>query len=86
MGLSEKLKKFEEKSDTSKKDSTRNKRTIPKSPKKLVIPEHIKILFDDIDKSIESIWGIRENGKPKWVAKYKLWLVFKNWFEGEVSK
>ena len=54
-------------------------------PTKLIVPEHIKILFENLDKSINSAWGIQSNGKVKWDAKYSMWIAFKNWFE-EVSK
>ena len=53
-----------------------------KKPAKLVVPEYIRILFDNLDKSINSVWGLRPNGSNKWDAKYTLWLSFKKWFEG----
>ena len=45
-------------------------------------PDPINILFDNLDKSITSVWGPRPSGKNKWDAKYTMWLAFKKWFEG----
>jgi len=54
-------------------------------PRKLVIPNHIKIIFDNLDKSITSVWGPKSDGSNKWDAKYTMWISFKEWFDG-VSK
>ena len=61
------------------KKSTR--RRVSSKPAKLVVPEHIKILFDNLDKSINSVWGVQKDGKVKWDAKYSMWLVFKKYFK-----
>ncbi len=79
--VSDMFKDFEEKSTNSLKESVENKRPTLKTSKKLIIPEHIKDLFNDLDKSISSIWGMQKDGKIKWVAKYKLWTIYKKWFE-----
>lgn len=66
----------------------RNRRTpIRRTPKstKIIVPEHIKVLFDNLDKSISSVWGVQANGKVKWDAKYSMWVVFKEYFK-ELSK
>ena len=70
--------KIEKEIKKSKKAST--KRT-PSKPAKLVVPEHIKILFNNLDKSINSVWGVQKDGKIKWDAKYNMWLVFKEYFK-----
>ena len=44
-------------------------------------PDPIVILFNNLDKSITSMWGVQKNGKVKWDAKYNMWLAFKKWFE-----
>lgn len=59
-----------------KKKQTRTTRT-----KKVVVPEHIKVLFDNLDKSINSVWGMQKNGKIKWDAKHAMWVVFKEYFK-----
>ncbi|KKM25450.1 hypothetical protein LCGC14_1594790, partial [marine sediment metagenome] len=61
------------------KKSTRRRASL--KPAKLVVPEHIKVLFDSLDKSISSAWGVQKNGKIKWDAKYNMWLVFKEYFK-----
>jgi len=67
------------------KPEKKEKRKYTPKPKKLVIPNHIKILFDNLNKSISSIWGIQKNGKIKWDAKYNMWTSFKDWFN-EISE
>lgn len=62
------------------KDKRPYTRRLPK-PDKIVVPEHIKVLFDNLDKSISSVWGIQSNGKIKWDAKYSMWTVFKEYFK-----
>jgi len=54
-------------------------------PAKLIVPNYIKNLFDNLDKSISSAWGMQKNGKIKWDSKYNQWETFKLWFM-EVSK
>lgn len=44
-----------------------------------IIDDTVKVLFDNLDKSITSVWGPRPNGKNKWDAKYTMWLAFKQW-------
>lgn len=56
--------KFEEKPSKPKKPEDKKPKS-PKTPNTLVIPNHIKMLFDNIDKSISSIWGLQKNGKIK---------------------
>ena len=68
----------------------KNEQPIEKRPritrtKKVVVPDHIKVLFDNLDKSINSVWGVQKDGKIKWDAKYNLWVVFKEYFM-ELSK
>ncbi len=48
---------------------------------KLIVPKYIKILFDYIDKSISSNWGLQKNGNIKYDSKYTIWIVFKEWFK-----
>lgn len=60
-------------------------RRVQSKPTKLVVPYHIKTLFDNLDKSISSVWGVQKSGKVKWDAKYSMWLVFKEYFR-ELSK
>ena len=65
-------------------EQKKNKRTYVRrvsKPDKVVVPEHIKILFDSLDKSINSVWGSRPNKSNKWDAKYTMWVSFKKWFE-----
>jgi len=50
-------------------------------PTKFVVPKHIKTLFNNLDKSISSAWGVQSNGKVKWDSKYNQWIAFKEWFE-----
>ncbi len=85
MSLLEKtLKAMESKKEPvpERKKSTKStvRRVSPK-PAKLVVPEHIKVLFDNLDKSISSVWGVQKNGKIKWDAKYNMWVVFKEYFK-----
>ncbi len=55
-------------------------------PKKLIVPENVKISWEQISKSIESVFGkIQKDGSRKWDSKYAHYLIFKNWFE-KVSK
>lgn len=73
--------KIKESENTSEKESG-----VPRMPRvsktvKLVVPEHIKILFDSLDKSISTVWGIQKDGKIKWDAKYNMWLAFKEYFK-----
>ena len=49
--------------------------------RKLKVPEHIKNLFENLDKSITSVWGPKPNGNNKWDSKYSQWKTFKIWFE-----
>lgn len=68
------------KSKKPKKPSNSTPRT-PRSrtPK---VPENIKISWDQISKSIESVWGRkRKDGSRKWESKYAHYLIFKNWVE-----
>ena len=82
--MSERLKMFEQKLGKSKKPA--KKPTSTPRPKKLIVPENVKISWEQISKSIESAWGkIQKDGKRKWDAKYALYLIFKEWFE-KVSK
>ena len=55
----------------------------PRTPRqrKPKVPENIKILFENLDKSITSVWGPNSDGDNKWDAKYTMWLSFKKWFE-----
>ena len=90
MSLLDKMKRAMEKKEESvsedvSSEQIKNKRTytrraLPKQDK-LVVPEHIKNLFNDLDKSVSSVWGMQEDGKIKWVAKYKLWEIFRLWFK-----
>ncbi|KKN36762.1 hypothetical protein LCGC14_0770220 [marine sediment metagenome] len=41
--------------------------------KKLIVPDSIKGLFDNLDKSISSVF-------KKWDAKSNQWITFKKWF------
>ena len=55
-------------------------------PRKLIVPENVKISWEQISKSIESVFGkIQKDGSRKWDSKYAHYLIFKNWFE-KVSK
>lgn len=86
MSLLDKLKKFDEKQLVSEVETTGNKRPVvrrrtPSKPAKLVVPEHIKILFNNLDKSISSVWGVQQNGKIKWDSKFNQWESFKIWFK-----
>jgi len=63
------------------KNSTKVGRPKGTRTKKLVVPAHIKTLFDNLDKSINSVWGVQKNGKIKWDAKFSMWLVFKEYFK-----
>ena len=78
--LLEKAKKSME-SEQVPEDKPKVVRRERKKPAKLVVPEHIKVLFDSLDKSISSAWGVQKNGKIKWDAKYNMWLVFKEYFK-----
>lgn len=75
------VKKAEKKINSQKElmfESKKPKETIKTT--KLVIPEYIKKLFDNIDKSITSMWGIQKSGKIKWDSKFNQWETFKMWF------
>ena len=80
--MSEKLKVFEQKFGKSDKPPKQSNNT-PRTPRqrKPKVPEHIKVLFGNLDKSIVSVWGPKPDGKNKWDAKYTMWLSFKKWFE-----
>ena len=68
------------------KKSTRSyTRRVQPKPVKLVIPDHIKTLFSNLDKSINSVWGMQSSGKIKWDAKFSMWVVFKEYFEELMS-
>ncbi len=67
------------------KKSTKTSNSTPR-PRKLIVPENVKISWEQISKSIESIFGkIQKDGSRKWDSKYAHYLIFKNWFE-KVSK
>jgi len=77
--------------EVRKEDKTQEKGTLlgqKKYPflKAPIISDPIKILFDNLDKSIASVWGPMPNGKNKWDAKYNMWLAFKKWLEEGVYK
>ena len=76
--------KLKEKS-FQKNEQPKEKRPRITRTKKVVVPEHIKVLFDNLDKSISSVWGVQSNGKVKWDAKFGMWVVFKKYFK-ELSK
>jgi len=78
----EKGKIVQEDEQTEKKKKNQPLRRSSPKPTKLVVPAHIKTLFDNLDKSISSVWGMQENGKIKWDAKYSMWVVFKEYFKG----
>ena len=69
MSLLEKtLKAMESKKEPVPEQKKSKKPTVRRvSPKqaKLVVPKHIKVLFDNLDKSISSVWGLQKNGKNK---------------------
>ena len=70
-----------EKLGKSKKPEKPNTPRQPRQ-KKAKVPENIKISWDQISKSIESMWGKkRKDGTRKWESKYAHYLIFKNWFE-----
>jgi len=91
MGLLDKTKKAMESKITTeserevipeqKKSIKPTVRRVSPKPAKLVVPEHIKVLFNNLDKSIGSVWGVQKNGKIKWDAKYSMWVVFKEYFK-----
>lgn len=85
MDLLKKTKKAMEPKKEIIPEQKRTKRpSIPRvrtKPAKLVVPDHIKTLFDNLDKSISSVWGVQKNGKVKWDAKFSMWLVFKEYFK-----
>jgi len=64
-----------------KKDKRPIVRRASPKPTKMIVPEHIKVLFNNLDKSISSVWGVQANGKIKWDAKYSMWCVFKEYFK-----
>ena len=72
-------------SDDDAPEQKKTKRTytrrVQSKPVELVVPEHIKTLFSNLDKSINSVWGMQSNGKIKWDAKFSMWVVFKEYFE-----
>ena len=82
--MSDRMKRFEqrfEKPKTPIKTSNITPRT-----KKLIVPENVKISWEQISKSIESVFGkIQKDGSRKWDSKYAHYLIFKSWFE-KVSK
>jgi len=82
------LKKTQKAMEPKKEDIPEQKRTkrpttprVRTKPAKLVVPDHIKTLFNNLDKSINSVWGVQKNGKIKWDAKFSMWVVFKEYFE-----
>ena len=81
----EKLIKEEQKDKTPKDKKTQSNSTPrisrPPKPKKIIVPEYIINLFNNLDKSITSAWGIQQNKKVKWDSKYNQWESFKMWFE-----
>ncbi len=83
MSLLDKLKKFEESKNEVKIIPERKSKASKENsrPVKLHIPAHIKVLFDNLDKSISSVWGVQKDGKIKWDAKYNMWLAFKEYFK-----
>ena len=89
MSLLDKMEKAMEKKEEIISDDAqeekKNRRTytrrVQSKTTKLVVPEHIKTLFSNLDKSINSVWGMQSNGKIKWDAKFSMWVVFKEYFE-----
>lgn len=78
--MSERLKMFEQKLGKTKKPPKKTNGT-PR-PRKLIVPEHIITAWEQISKSIESIFGkIQKDGRRKWDSKYAHYLNFKKWFE-----
>jgi hypothetical protein len=59
--------------DESKQTITR----ISKSPKKVKMPEHVKIAWEDLEPSIASVFRA-----SKWSTKYKMLQIFKDWIDG----
>ena len=79
---------FDQKLGTKKKESKVIERIPNRIPKivKLNAPNHIKTLFDNLDKSITSMWGLQKDGKIKWDSKYNQWVSFKEWFKEMMEK
>jgi len=86
--LSDKFKELDKEQKTKKKPEVKETLTHkkPTETTKLVIPDFIDNLFDNIDKSITSMWGMQKDGKIKWDSKFNQWESFKMWFKKEVNK
>lgn len=77
MSLRDKLSKFDEKIEI--KEIPKIKTPIPR---KVIIPENVKIAWNQISKSIEGVWGkVQKDGNRKWDSKYAHYLIVKQWID-----